>query len=216
MESSGKDRAALISDIEADAGVEAEGIIKDTENQVAEKRKYGAKQIASLLDEARKKAQEQAEAIKKRALSAADLEIKRRSMGARDAVMRDIMGRVEKRLEAMIDDVQRYRAVLVDWIAEAAIGLGAESAEVNASERERTLIDAPLLAEAVARAQAQTHRPIELTVSAGQPLKSQGVVLTAADGRTAFNNQIRTRLQRSQRQIRTLIYDALFTDNRKE
>jgi vacuolar-type H+-ATPase subunit E/Vma4 len=216
MESSDKDRAALISDLEADAGVEAEGIIKDAENQAAEKRRYGAKQIASLLAEARKKAQEQAEAIEKRALSAADLEIKRRSMGARDAVMRDIMGRVEKRFEAMIDDVPRYRAVLVDWIAEAAVGLGTESAEVNASERERASIDAQLLAEAAARAQAQTHRQVTLTLSAGQPLKSQGVVLTAADGRTAFNNQVRTRLQRSQRRIRTLIYDALFTDNRKE
>lgn len=216
MESSDKDRAALISDLEADAGVEAEGIIKDAENQAAEKRRYGAKQIASLLAEARKKAQEQAEAIEKRALSAADLEIKRRSMGARDAVMRDIMGRVEKRFEAMIDDVPRYRAVLVDWIAEAAVGLGTESAEVNASERERASIDAPLLAEAAARAQAQTHKQVTLTLSAGQPLKSQGVVLTAADGRTAFNNQVRTRLQRSQRRIRTLIYDALFTDNRKE
>jgi vacuolar-type H+-ATPase subunit E/Vma4 len=57
---------------------------------------------------------------------------------------------------------------------------------------------------------------VKLTLSAAPPLKSQGVVLTALDGRTAFNNQVKTRLQRSQRQIRTLIYDALFTDNRKE
>lgn len=216
MESSEKDRAALITDLEADAHVEADAIIKDAESQVAEKKKYGAKQVASLLEEARKKAAEQAEGIKKRAFSAADLEIKRRSMGARDAVMRDIMGQVEKRFEAMIDDPARYRAVLIDWIAEAAVGLGAESAEVNASEKERTLIDAKLLDEVVARAQAQTHKEMKVTLSAGQPLKSQGIVLTAADGRTAFNNQVKTRLQRSQRQIRTLIYDALFTDNRKE
>ncbi len=206
----------MISDIEADAQVEAEGIIRDAEKQAAEKHKYGAKQVASLLDEARQKAAEQAEAIKKRALSAADLEIKRRSMGARDAVMREIVNRVEKRLATIIDDAPRYRSILIDWIAEAAVGLGAESAEVNASERERALIDADVLAEASAKAQAQTNKPMTLTLSAGQPLKSQGVVLTAVDGRTAFNNQVKTRLQRRQRQIRTLIYDALFTDNRKE
>jgi len=216
MESSEKDRAALISDIEADAQVETEGIIKEAENQAAEKRKYGARQVASLLDEARQKTEEQATAIEKRALSAADLEIKRRSMGARDAVMRQIMARVEQRLAAMVEDGPRYRSILIDWIAEAAVGLGAECAEVNASERERALIDAQVLAEASAKAQAQTSGPMKLTLSTGQPLKSQGVILTAVDGRTAFNNQVKTRLQRGQRQIRTLIYDALFTDNRKE
>lgn len=206
----------MISDIEADAQVEAEGIIRDAERQVADKRKYAAQQIDSLLADARNKAQEQADAIKKRALAAADLEIKHRSMGARDAVIREVMVRAEKRLEALIDDAARYRPVLVGWIVEAAVGLGAEAAEVNASQRERVLIDAPLLAEAAAQAQAQTHKQVKLTLSDAEPLKYQGVVLTAADKRTAFNNQVKTRLQRSQRRIRTLIYDALFTDDRKE
>ena len=44
-------------------------------------------------------------------------------------------------------------------------------------------------------------------------LQAQGVVLTAADGRTAFNNQVPTRMLRRQREIRKLIYDVLFTGN---
>ncbi len=207
---------ALISDLEADAKAEAQGIIQEAEKQVAEKRRYADKQIASIRADARKTVEEQGAAIEKRAISAAELEIKRRGMAARDGVMRDIMGRVEERLAALIDDSPRYRSVLVAWIAEAAVGLGAERAEVNASDTERALIDEAVLRDAAAQAQAQTNRPVTLTVSAAAPLKSQGVVLTAADGRTAFNNQVRTRLQRRQRQIRTLIYDALFTDNRKE
>jgi vacuolar-type H+-ATPase subunit E/Vma4 len=55
-----------------------------------------------------------------------------------------------------------------------------------------------------------------LTLSDTPPLKSQGVVLTAADGRTAFNNQVKTRMLRKQREIRMLIYNALFTDKQKE
>lgn len=216
MESSEKDRTALIADLEADARAEADGIIQAAEKQAAEKRKYARQQVASVLEEARKKASEQAEAVTKRALSAADLEVKRRAMSARDAVMRDIVARVEKRLEALIDERQRYRSVLLSWIAEAAVGLGAQSAEVNASDKERALIDDRLLAEASAAARAQTNQNMKLTLSGAAPLKLQGVVLTAADGRTAFNNQVRTRLQRNQRRVRTLIYDALFTDNRKE
>jgi vacuolar-type H+-ATPase subunit E/Vma4 len=47
-------------------------------------------------------------------------------------------------------------------------------------------------------------------------LQSQGVVLTAADGRTAFNNQVKTRMLRNRREIQTLIYNTLFTDDQKE
>jgi len=55
-----------------------------------------------------------------------------------------------------------------------------------------------------------------LILSEEEPLKSQGVVLTAADGRTAFNNQVKTRILRHKREIQTLIYNALFTDDQKE
>jgi vacuolar-type H+-ATPase subunit E/Vma4 len=42
------------------------------------------------------------------------------------------------------------------------------------------------------------------------------VVLTAADGRTAFNNQVHTRLRRHQREIQTMIQDTLFSGSRDE
>ena len=66
------------------------------------------------------------------------------------------------------------------------------------------------------RISIKTGRQINLQLSKELPLKSQGVVLTAADGRTAFNNQIRTRMLRKEREIRMTIYDTLFTDYRKE
>ena len=53
---------------------------------------------------------------------------------------------------------------------------------------------------------------VVLKVSEEQPLHAQGVVLTAQDGRTAFNNQIHTRMLRKQREIRKHIYDNLFTE----
>ena len=47
-------------------------------------------------------------------------------------------------------------------------------------------------------------------------LKGQGVVLTTMDGRMAFNNQIRTRMLRKQRQIQKQVYDRLFAGDREE
>ena len=40
-------------------------------------------------------------------------------------------------------------------------------------------------------------------------------MLTAADGRLAFNNQVPTRLRRSQAAIRRIIYDELFGEEKK-
>jgi V/A-type H+-transporting ATPase subunit E len=215
MESLEKEKAELILGIETDARAEEEKITSEAENQVAEKRKYAEKKIESILNEAREKAREQAETVKKKIISSAELEVKRRSMLVRDAVMQDIMNKVEKKLESIASEIN-YRSVLTNWITEAAVGLDAEAAQVNASEKERTLIDDKLLSEVKDRILTQTGRDVMLTLSDTPPLKSQGVVLTAADGRTAFNNQDKTRMLRKQREIRMLIYNALFTDKQKE
>ncbi len=209
MEPAEQDKTALILDIEADARAEAKGIIREAEARVAEKRTYTEKQVESILNEARAKAEEQSHIIRDKVRSAAEREVKRRSMRLRAAVVQDVMDRVEKRLAAMIDE-PGYRSALVNWVAEAAIGLSAESAEVNASQKERDLIDEQLLAEAVEQAGGQ----VALRLSSAPPLPGQGIVLTAADGRTAFNNQVKTRILRNRRRIQTLIHDCLFVENR--
>jgi len=215
MESVEKGKALLISGIETDAREEEKEIIADAEKKADEKIKYTEKKIESILENARKEADEQSKAVKKKIISGAEFEIKRRSLRMRSILMRDITDRVEKKLAQMVGDSQ-YRAVLQDWITEAAIGLDVESAQVNASAKERELIDAELLAEVTKRLLENSGRQVTLSLSDSEPLKSQGVVLTAADGHTAFNNQVATRMLRRQREIQTLIYDALFADDRKE
>ena len=215
MDSVEREKAALISGIEKDARAEQQKIIDEAQAQAAEKKKYSEKKVESLVAEARAKAQEQAEAAKKKIISATEREVKRRSMGIRDIVMQEIMDRVEKKLGSMSGD-ENYRHALIGWLTEAAIGLDAKSARVNASAQELRLIDERMLSEVSRRVRKQTGRQVELTLSDAESLKSQGVVLTAADGRTAFNNQVRTRMLRKKRDIQMLIYDTLFADDQKE
>lgn len=215
MESVEKEKAALISGIETDAQAEKDKIISEAQTQAAEKRTYAEKKIESLLDDARTKAQEQAEAASRKIVSAAEREVKRRSMRVRDEVMHDIMARVEEKIGAMIgtDD---YRSALVGWLTEAAIGLDAEAATVNASAEELKLIDDGMLSEVKERFHNQTGKHVALTLSDAPPLKYQGVVLTAANGRTAFSNQVKTRMLRYKREIQMLIHGKLFADSKKE
>ena len=215
MDSVEREKAALISGIEKDARAEQQKIIDEAQAQAAEKKKYSEKKVESLVAEARAKAQEQAEAAKKKIISATEREVKRRSMGIRDIVMQEIMDRVKKKLGSMAGD-ENYRHALIGWLTEAAIGLDAKSARVNASAQELRLIDERMLSEVSRRVRKQTGRQVELILSDTEPLKSQGVVLTAADGRTAFNNQVKTRMLRKKREIQMLIYSTLFTDDQKE
>ena len=215
MEPAEKGKAELISGIESDARIKEEEIIKEAEKRAAEKRKYSEKKIEALLNDTHSEAQRQAEAVKKKILSAVDLELKRQSMSVRSALVQDVMSRVENKFASMAGD-ENYRSVLINWIVEAFIGLGAEAAQINASQMERAFIDDQLLSEVKEKIHMQINKQAQLKLSDAEPLKSQGVVLTAADGRTAFNNQVKTRMLRKQREIQMLIYNAVFTDNRKE
>ena len=215
MEPVEQDKAALIAGILEDGRIEEEKIIKDVEKQAAEKRKYAEQKIESLLKDAEEKAEEQAKIIQRKMLSGVELEIKRLSMRTQDSIIRDILDRVQTKLNTLIGN-EDYRSILADWIMEAAIGLEAETANVNATERERAMIDDKLLSKVSVKIRELTGKQVTLTLSGAQPLKIQGIVLTAADGRTAFNNQVKTRMLRRQRDIRRMIYEALFTENRKE
>lgn len=215
MEPAEQGKAALISGIEADAHTEEQRLLADAQAQVVEKKKFAQQKIDSILKEARSKGNEQAESIKRKAISGAELEIKRRALQVRDSLMHEITELVEKKLETMIDDPD-YPAVLTSWIVEAAIGLDADAATVNASQRERPMIDQAMLERVQSKIQSQTGKQVTLTLSDAPPLKGQGVILTTTDGRMAFNNQVRTRMLRKQRQTQKLIYDAVFTEHREE
>ncbi len=215
MESANEDKTALISGIEADAREEEKRIVREAQEQVAEKRKYAQKKADSLIEDARKRGQQQVDSILRRAASAADLEVKRQTMGLRAKAVQDVLDRVEKKMHSMISDPS-YRDALKDWIIEAAIGLDVESAEVSTSQDERALITESLLSEVAGEVAKRTGRQVSLRLSEGRPLSFQGVILTADGGHIAFNNQVKTRMSRNEREIRRLIYAALFTDNPKE
>ena len=207
--------SALISGIEADARAEEQRLLTEARAQADEKRQYARQKIESILTEARDKAAVQTESIRRKAVSDVELEIKRRSLQMRDALLRQILDQAEQRFASRIDEPD-YATTLTNWIVEAAIGLEADAAQVNASSRERALIDAAMLERVGERVRARAGRQVTLTLSNEPPLKGQGVVLTTMDGRMAFNNQVRTRMLRKQRQIQKQIYDRLFAGRREE
>jgi vacuolar-type H+-ATPase subunit E/Vma4 len=201
-------KTQLLSGITRDAGAEAAEIVRGAEQAVAERVKAAAAQAAAIRDEATKRGEETARGIARQGEQAAAVECRRLSLKVREEVSRRILTGATQKLEELVGNAE-YRAVLRGWIVEAALGLGASEAEVRASAREMAQIDEGLLAEAAREVAAITGNQVRLRRSEERQTAAQGIVVTSSDGRTAFNNQVVTRMERYQSDIRKLIYEAL-------
>jgi len=202
-------QAELIAGIEQDVGAEAEKIIAEADKAAEERTRAAEEQARAVVQQAESKAEEQAERIRAQSASSLRMERRRIALMLREQSVQEVLSRVRQQLAGMIGTPE-YREVLLVWIVEGAIGLGAEQAAVNASAAERKQIDKRLLQDAESKVVEMTGRKVSLTLTDGDPLIPQGVVLKAADGRVEFNNQVATRLLRRQSEIRKTIQDILW------
>ena len=197
----------------------AEGILEDAEREarkvIAEAEKAKAERVAAataqterIRRETERNAEDRLESISRQADSAVTVAIRRSQLKSRETFLRKAGEGAAKRMAKLIDEPQ-YREILVRWIAEAAAGLNTDAAVVNASSRERGLIDEDVLHRASEQARELTGRLPVLSVSTDPPLPEQGVMLFAADGRTAYDNRVSTRMRRYNSEIRTIVYEGL-------
>lgn len=199
----------LIAGIAQDVAKEAEQVIAEAKKTAEERIKAAQDQAAATLQQAESKAEEQAERIRSQTASTLRMERRRISLKQREQAVQEVLTRVRRRLSEMVGSPQ-YREVLLAWIVEGAIGLGAAEAAVNASAAERNQIDKKMLQAAEAKVKELTGKKVTLAAASGDPLIPQGVVVKAAGGRVEFNNQVATRLLRLQSEIRKQIQDVLW------
>ena len=205
----GSDVPRLIHSIMDDARGEAARTVEAAEQSAATRRAAGEAQGVRLRQEAESAAAARTEEIRRRLATRLSIDDRRERLRLREQVSAAVLAEVRRRLDLLAGQ-PAYRDVLTAWIVEAAIGLGAEEAGVNATARERKLIDDAMLDDCVREVDRIAGRRVRLTLSSEQPLLSQGVVLTAGGGKVAYNNQVSTILLRLQSQIRRLIADRLF------
>jgi vacuolar-type H+-ATPase subunit E/Vma4 len=199
----------LIEGIARDGAEEANRILSEAEKTAEDRRQAAEDQARALIQQEEGRAEEQAERILAKSASSLRMEHRRAQLKLQEQVFQEVLKRVRGRLAAMVGSPE-YRQVLLGWIVEAAIGLGAPQASVNASAAERKQIDKQLLREAQEKINAVSGRKVLLILAQGDPLLPQGVVLTAPDGRVEFNNQVATRMLRRQSEIRKTIQDAIW------
>ncbi len=204
---------ALLSGILEDVKAEAAEIISAAEKAVSNRRKAAEMQVKGILEDAGKQAEIQEKHLRQKMRSSADVEIRRINLQIRDRVIKRIINDAAARLSALIEsvDTDEYREIILGWIVEAALGLNTGKMEVNTSAAEAKYLDKELLNEAARRVEELTGQKTEFTVSTDPPLLTTGIILKSKDTPVSFDNQITSRLQRYQSEIRKLIITRLFT-----
>ena len=199
----------LIHGIAQDAAREAERILAEAERAAEDRRKAAEDQERAVLQQGESRAEEQAERIRIQSASSLRMQRRRRQLKLQEQAVQEVLKRVRQRLAEAVGSPE-YREVMLAWIVEAAIGLGAQEATVNASAAERKQIDGRLLQTAQEKVSELSGRKVKLSLADENPLIPQGIVLIAADGRVEFNNQVATRLLRRQSEIRRTIQDSIW------
>jgi len=212
MEKFEQGKSELISGIEKDAKKRAEEIIAEAQKRAEEKLRFAKQKVKSILAETEVRAKEQSESVRKRVLGGLSLEAKRRSMKLLNSVLQAVITRAREKLGELVQKPE-YRNILRDWIVEAAVGLGADNAVIQTSKAEKKLIDAKLIHAAENKVKKITGRSVSLSLSDDPPIAGQGVLLSSSDGKTAFNNQVSTRLLRKQRDVQIQVYRVLFGED---
>jgi vacuolar-type H+-ATPase subunit E/Vma4 len=210
MQNESGEKSALIAGIENDAHAETDKIINEAKKISDERKRYAQKQVENILKDAEERAAQQYESIKRTILAGAKVEVSRKAMEIRKKVSDFIEEKVRAHYDELIKKPE-YKKLLASWIVEAAIGLGAPEVTVNASTSERALLDKTLLAEAVAQIKKASGQDIVLKLSDQPALDDTGILLTTADHKTCYNNQLHTRMRRKQKDIQNLIYERLFS-----
>jgi len=203
------DIGELVSAMHNEAAQEVTKLLSEAKKEADRKILYAERQAESILSEARNKAETRSEQMQRQVLTGITIEIKRRTMKIQEEVFGDIVQKAVDKIQMRAAD-RDFQQVLLMHIVEAAVGLDAPAARINASENQLPLITEHVMREAERKVEALTGKAVRLSLSDQEPLRKLGVVLTAEDNRTAYDNSIDTRLARKSKEIRQFIYDRLF------
>ena len=190
------------------------GILDEADKKAMEIGEAARNEVRSILEEARERAGREA-SMERRSYSVRLERIASREESARrsidrlaelrslDSAYRSVMDEVERRLRARISDPS-FSDVLVEWIAEAAIGLDRKEAKVSFSEK--TPVTEEMLRRSEDLVRKETGATLALSLDT-ERLSGEGVVLTSMDGKVSYNNQLDVRMRRYSRDIKRIVQE---------
>lgn len=184
---------AKATQIIADAEKEARARIDAAKDKAEHERQIERKANALRLEQVRLKG----ESTKRNASRKAALH-------RMDVCYDVIMERVRDKLLSF-SETEDFKRILVDWVAEAAIGLDLPKAKVSSSLK-APVTDA-MLRNAEKQVKEFTGADISLSLDT-RPTQTVGVIVSSPDGKVSYNNLVDVRLRRFDRDIKQLVEEG--------
>jgi vacuolar-type H+-ATPase subunit E/Vma4 len=206
---------------------------KDPVDKICDQiREDGGKEVASILDKARRtaaeitaKAEEEAgkvgerfvaeasekgELARKRTLSSVSLEVRRIRLKAREEVVTAVMNAVRAEIE-QVRTRPDYPKVLAGLVAEAIRALGGEAFVVRADARDIALLESAVFPSVreILRGEGRTVARLEAKEIPGGC--SGGVQVGVPKGNVVYDNTFEARLYRLRDEIRATIFQGIFS-----
>jgi vacuolar-type H+-ATPase subunit E/Vma4 len=177
---------------------EAQRKLAGFEEQVATLQQNYAKKIEQTIEHEQSVTTKRLEQIKRNEESTLRNIERRHTVSYTQRLRTTILELVGQKMERLIE-TKEYRSILIKWIGEATVGLNLDEAIVNYSFKES--VDESMLKEAEQLVKKNIGRDVKLTLG-NNNLTSQGIEVTSLDKKIAYNNQVATRLLRSERQLK--------------
>ena len=203
MESMAEQRSSsgiLQKEIESQSTREAEEILGQAEreaNRILDNARRDAEKIrAEML----RKAEVQAEGIRRKILSSVHLEVKNQALRTREDLLTKIFQEVMKKLDAF-RRTKGYDEYLKKLVIEGALALDTDKIRILSGDVEKKRLNDTIVEQIKREVKKQTGRVVSLSV-ADQVLPESGVVMVSADERMLFDNRFSTRMRRLQNVLR--------------
>lgn len=190
-----------------DAEAQAAHIVAEA-TQLQEKKSANAKSlIETFQKEAEARFSEEKQRLLKNQKNNIEMEQKRFELSLRDRIISEsIQAALKKVKEAAA--APSYPSVVRQLIFEAVMGIGKTELRVSVSPLEASLVTQPFLNQLAADFSAEVGTPLTLSLDSKR-LRKQGVAVSDAEGRVAYDNQFETRLIRYQSHIRKVVYRVI-------
>lgn len=205
MDEHGAQSGRLLQGIAEQAKEESEKILKDAERQAKEIVEGARKKARTIQQEALERLEKQAEGVARRYRQLSETEQRKVRLQVQEELFSMSLEKIRKYLSSLRKRSD-YEKILKGWIVEGALGLERDRVYVNAPREERSFLDGKILSECESEILEHSGRTVKLELSPEAPTSGQGVFLSAADGKIAFNNEVDARMQRSSAEIRRMIY----------
>ena len=179
---------------------EAAAILKQARTDAERTLESAEKEAGRIREEYLRKAEMQAEAVKRKILSGLHLEIQQEELKSREALLNEVFDRVKARLERFRGK-KDYRAVLERFIVEGAQALGGKTVRIVAGSEEKKRLTQAVISAIEKAAAVEGEGKITLKLEK-QTADEGGVLLESEDGRIRYDNRFSSRLERFKRRMR--------------